>query len=800
MNKYSFRDVLEKDIEIEENKFLSFEKIEIPMIQRDYAHGRENESEVRTRFLDAIFDSLTEENDLDLDFVYGSVSEANKTFIPLDGQQRLTTLYLLHWYIGSCELKGKEHENLMSLLKKFTYSTRVSSRRFCEELVKAKLCFEKNPKEEITNLPWFFKSYKKDPTVSSMLNMLNAIHQKYVELGKSNLFQELNRLQFYILPLNGFNLTEELYVKMNARGKQLTDFENLKADITKWMMDNKNPYQNYFQNNVIHNSRTMPYYLSFSQKIDNDWSSFFWNITKDYDIDEKDKKGNIVYPEGKIVDPLFLRVFYRYFLNKYIFFSKSDSKIIDKEIEYQFFNNEEKYHSFNPFLGVLSIANVFSSFEVCFDRIINNWEKIFDLIQPLWILSSNWSFYDRNFTQKDRIIFLGITVYFEKYSFNEIQFKQWMRTVWNIVENTDVSDASSMIGVMKLITELSDYSNNIYKFLSDDNNQIMSLSSKISVNEERLKSKFIRIPETNWENAFINAERHPFFKGSISFIISDEMTEETFKQRAILAEKVFDSRGVAVKYRENGHVFLRALISRFIDSSLIDQNFTDTDESEHYLKKMLSSNETVRNSTREWFSLKDEIEFIQKLEHEISKESLIPGWSNNDASERNRIKRAHEALYKSLEIQNWMQQEPRKIRFAWNGSHLWISRPRSWYDWIMLDSQRNEIISKLIDKGYSLSDDCRLEKSDYYIGSTINLIGKHNVAENILHFSFNNNNVLTISYALNNEIIKLKEYDYTEEDIDLLSILEDEIFDENKFNLLIEKKDENEISSTANAL
>jgi hypothetical protein len=374
-----------------------------------------------------------------------------------------------------------------------------------------------------------------------------------------------------------------------------------------------------------------------------------------------------------------------------------------------------------------------------------------------------------------------------------------MRTVWNIVENTDVADASSMMGVMKLITELSDYSNNIYEFLSDDNNQIISSSSKISVNEERLKSQFIIIPETNWENAFINAERHSFFKGSISFIISDKMTEETFKQRAILAEKVFDSRGVVEKYREKGHIFLRALISRFVDSSLIGQNFTDTDESEHYLKKMLFSNETVRNSTREWFSLKDEIELIEKLEQEISKESLIPGWSNNAASEKNRIKRAHEALYKSLDIQNWMQQEPRKIRFAWNGSHLWISRPRSWYDWIMLDSKRNEIISKLIDKGYRLSDDCRVEMSDYFIGSTINLIGKHNVTENILHFSFNNNNVLTISYALSNEVIKLKEYDYTEEDIDLLNILEDEIFDENKFNLLIVKKDENEISSTANA-
>ncbi|MFZ4398536.1 MAG: DUF262 domain-containing protein [Bacteroidales bacterium] len=787
MNKYSFLDVLEKEIEIEENKFLTFEKIEIPMIQRDYAHGRENEKEIRTRFLNAIFDSLSNENDLDLDFVYGSVSESNKTFIPLDGQQRLTTLYLLYWYIGSRELDGIEYDNLMSNLRKFTYSTRVSSRRFCEELVKTKLVFKNEPNEMITNLSWFFKSYLKDPTISSMLNMLNAIHQKYLETNNFDLFNKLNRLQFYILSLNGFNLTEELYVKMNARGKQLTDFENLKADITKWMKDDKNPYKEHLQYNVIHNNRTMPYFLSFSQKIDNEWSLFFWNITKDYDVDEKDKNGNLIYPEGKIVDPLLLRVFYRYFLNKYIHYSDSDSKIIDKEIEYQVLNKEDKYYNFNPLLRVLSNDNVFTSFENCFDGIVNNWEKIFVLIQPSWLLTNKWSFFDRNFTQKDRIIFLGITVYFETNNFDEVRFKQWMRTVWNIVENTDVTDASSMIGVMKLISELSFYSNDIYAFLADDKNQITSLSSKIAVNEERLKSKFIIIPDTNWENSFINAEKHPFFKGSIRFIISEEMTEEIFNHRAILASKVFDNKGIVEEYRNNGHIFLRALISRFDDSSLIGQNFTDTDESEHYLKKMLSSNDTVRNATREWFSLEDEFVLKEKLEQEVSKESFIPGWSNNDVSERNRIKRAHEALYKSPDLQNWMQLETRKIRFAWSGSHLWISRPRSWYDWIMLDSQRNEIISKLIEKGYSLINDCRVGMSNYFIGSSITLTGKHISTETILHFTFNNNNILSISYAESKEVIKLKEYDYSQEDVDLMSILEDEIFDEMKFIEIITK-------------
>ena len=171
-----------------------------------------------------------------------------ESFIPLDGQQRLTTLFLLYWYIGSVELRNRDDlKTLMGLLKKFTYETRASSRRFCEKLVETKLDFKNEPKEEITNLSWFFKSYQKDPTVNSMLNMLNAIHEKYAELDKPDLYVKLNQLQFYILPLNGFNLTEELYVKMNARGKQLTDFENFKADITKWMKDDKNQYKQEFK-------------------------------------------------------------------------------------------------------------------------------------------------------------------------------------------------------------------------------------------------------------------------------------------------------------------------------------------------------------------------------------------------------------------------------------------------------------------------------------------------------------------------------------------------------------------------
>ena len=78
--------------------------IEIPMIQRDYVQGRSNSDsdEIRKQFLEnikeTIENSTTGNKNLQLDFIYGYVE--NESFIPLDGQQRLTTLYLLYWYFA----------------------------------------------------------------------------------------------------------------------------------------------------------------------------------------------------------------------------------------------------------------------------------------------------------------------------------------------------------------------------------------------------------------------------------------------------------------------------------------------------------------------------------------------------------------------------------------------------------------------------------------------------------------------------------------------------------------------------
>lgn len=99
--------------------FIQEHTVEIPIIQRDYAQGRLGEEYLRYNFLinlkQALDDYLPNEKKvLILDFVYGSQNKDNPKSYPLDGQQRLTTLWLFHWYIA---LKAGNLEKACDTLK-----------------------------------------------------------------------------------------------------------------------------------------------------------------------------------------------------------------------------------------------------------------------------------------------------------------------------------------------------------------------------------------------------------------------------------------------------------------------------------------------------------------------------------------------------------------------------------------------------------------------------------------------------------------------------------------------------------
>lgn len=243
--KYTFIDVCQQD----------FDGIEIPIIQRDYAQGREKEEKKRNRFLEALLKSVNSNKGITLDFVYGSVID--KKLVPLDGQQRLTTLFLLHWYAAKREnIPAGQWE----VLKKFSYATRPSARRFCEQLLVFVPDFdtEKSLSEQICNEAWFPMAWNDDPTVEGMLRMLDAIHHTFAET--THLWKALTedrKITFYFKKLEDMDITDDIYIKMNSRGKPLTDFEHFKAEFTEAIRE------------TIGND-------TISHKIDVAWTNMLW--------------------------------------------------------------------------------------------------------------------------------------------------------------------------------------------------------------------------------------------------------------------------------------------------------------------------------------------------------------------------------------------------------------------------------------------------------------------------------------------------------------------------------------------
>ena len=248
--------------------------IVIPKIQRDYAQGRPGKEKLRENFLEDLF-SVIKNDDASprvYDYIYGQVSRPftegseNYRFYPVDGQQRLTTMFLLHLYIGK-----RAGENI-DFLKQFSYQTRISSKLFCEMLCDIDSIEFNHITEFIKDDHRFTSHWKSDPTISSMLSVLDDI-ERFINRESAPDFKRYwknltEKVLFWMLDLKGLDTTDEIYIKMNSRGKGLTDFENFKAEL----------------DNLVH--RYDPSFVEgeYAMKIDTDWTRIFWAY-RDPDLD-----------------------------------------------------------------------------------------------------------------------------------------------------------------------------------------------------------------------------------------------------------------------------------------------------------------------------------------------------------------------------------------------------------------------------------------------------------------------------------------------------------------------------------
>lgn len=242
--------------------------IEIPLFQRDYAQGRHSEQarHIRERFISDLCSALDGTKDVHLDFVFGDVLDG--TLFPLDGQQRLTTLFLLHCYLA---WHLPELNTVPQPWHAFHYATRPGARAFCQFLTR---CRPETNAQMLSD--WmrdqadYLPTWKHDPTVQGMLVVLDEIHKHFQGLSTELLRGAWQRLtdpdkpaiSFLLLPVVTQALDSTLYVKMNSRGRPLTEFENFKAELESLLR--RNP--------AIDRTEVD----EFSRKIDTQWAKLFW--------------------------------------------------------------------------------------------------------------------------------------------------------------------------------------------------------------------------------------------------------------------------------------------------------------------------------------------------------------------------------------------------------------------------------------------------------------------------------------------------------------------------------------------
>lgn len=521
-------------------------KIEIPIIQRDYAQGRDNEKtkKIRNVFLDSLIKAIELENEsLELDFVYGDIN--NGIFQPLDGQQRLTTLYLLYWYFA---YKTGNLSRNKDNFKKFTYETRISSREFCYELV------EKGEQlgdgvtliEKITDASWFFISWKKDPTIKAMLVMLNSIESKLKSKSQEELTKEWQKLisenppiTFHFKQLNYIGLTDDLYIKMNARGKALTDFENFKARFEKHIKENE------FEKDLSLTEANKEQWKeltekTFSHRIDTVWTDLFWKHRGD----------------DNLIDNEFVKFIAGIAINSYaenqeIFESKDDDELTRKILEGKkeknitdeavkrerierritlLFNNPNEitpddFPSKKSFDYLKSCFDIYSNKELKYDELIPEELKFWDFLEIKKVKINSEQELDNNLfldlvkdaktEYKQRVLFYAQTQFLLKVdTFNSKFFTEWMRVVRNIVQNETIDSAERYRGAIGLIKELSEGCEYTYKYLS--NNTIKSGFASSQVKEERTKAQII-IEKPDSKSVIHKTEDTNICKGKIRF-------------------------------------------------------------------------------------------------------------------------------------------------------------------------------------------------------------------------------------------------------------------------------------------
>lgn len=582
--------------------------VEIPMLQRDYAYGRESEEEKRKTFLKNIRNYIKSDNtNHELDFVYGSrnVKKSKEYLTILDGQQRITTLFLLYWYLARISNQYASFKALMldEDNSKFSYATRDSSTAFCNAIVKngdsGRLKNNTNDNQSLSTIimdeKWFFNHWKNDPTVHNMLIMLDTIEEIFPLEECKDFYNKLNQhaekssITFNFLPFDNFGLTDELYIKMNSRGKPLTRFENLKSKILK-EYDNLKETQAYkiklkSINNIpeYRHIRSLREYVSLM--FDTKWIDVFWNFW----LETRKPK------DKPCIDDMMLSYIINFCITNEILriADKSFSITRDSE-EHKEIESLMKYKNKLPYEYLLLMLIVDKNCHTLLEsiteeqkneiyknaKIDSNYNSLlFDLIDAFdlisektdkWLLKKytnshlynekelfskivyDYSSSGRNYEEKAFFFIYYLFISKNVSSINSTMFDDWLRFSYNMIKNSyQLTNGPFNYGTCLIALNYL-YESNIYAHLPEKKTSEIVTLDPYQLKEEILKSHLYK--NEDWKKSIEKAEDElSYFEGQLYYILIDycKITEadvnntkaiETFNSAVSIMHSIFTSQ------------------------------------------------------------------------------------------------------------------------------------------------------------------------------------------------------------------------------------------------------------------
>lgn len=553
-------------------------KIIVPKIQRDYVQGRESKTVEKNReeFVKELIGSLAENKPMSLNFVYGTIQNSNE-FIPIDGQQRLTTLFLLHLYVLA---KKGDIDAIGKLQKQFSYQTRYTTNRFFEELAKDLLNLSKSDDfaQAIRASGWYVTPWDNDPNILSCIVMLGLIHENYKQTINGNdekskqiaelLIADNCPITFMWLQLSSsFGSDNQLYIRMNSRGKQLTDFENFKAEL----------YEKILKSDENDSAEKIN---DFKKNIDGDWYSLFWDAelcretsNKNQDTNGKNKDEKDIEKRATLIDRLLQHIFHWTIVSSICnatgdltSASKNDSKEFGRRLysdlqpgceiervyiqEYiDLYQNWENYEEKDDLEKEERERREKERVAAFFNNIIKDFactlsflselkreepKKIFrfiinDIFQINYGKKDSINFTIRQYSA--RVLLYSITKFAKDYKRDEKNdkikaFKSWYRVVLNLVSTQEIDSPEDF---QKAVRAIEEWNDNTADWLKSE--KVKGAFRSAQVKEEILKEEILKLAENdNWEIAIRNAENTNFdsgdgykprdyFRGQIGFLL-----------------------------------------------------------------------------------------------------------------------------------------------------------------------------------------------------------------------------------------------------------------------------------------